>query len=237
MKTEVANESQTVAKIFAITQDQLNRDLALPWEIANRINEDYRSRSALPGDPSCLEAGRLHQMLLLAYAMQESGAMAMKHIVFLAGTAASDISTQVLMVALEKGRLRELSEMLLQIKNREGRSEKLAWTHGDGPADYEATSDKFIELVCKVSDSIQSVIFQRYRLTAVLDLYQKDYPRYYELFLKGQKHFSGRLGQKAVNSPLSKRSPKELLLIEQAIRIVRLAFAETPERQVLDYCI
>ena len=69
---------------------------------------------------------------------------------------------------------------------REGHPPSLGWPAGKGPADYEAAANEFTDLLLKIKDTMTLELFTRYRLTSVLDLFQKDRPRFNELVEKGR---------------------------------------------------
>jgi hypothetical protein len=238
MKTAVENESQTVAQFFSITQDQLARALATPWQIVNYLERERNSPKTCSADPSALEARRLHNLLLLAYAMQESDCIPLDKCIFLAGEAASEVSAKAVVAAMDKGQLKELSAVLNRIKERAGLTRQLGWMNGDGPADYEQASDQFCDLLLKINDTITVEVFRRYRLNAALELYQENSLRFHEMFYKGQKHFRVA-SRKAAPKPRVevKESPHAIQIMEQGLRMANLALGRIRSRAPLDYCI
>ncbi|HUR46972.1 MAG TPA: hypothetical protein VMZ27_13925 [Candidatus Saccharimonadales bacterium] len=236
MKTEtVENQSRTFQLLFSISQDQLDRDLATPCQIIKRLNREDNSVPGGAVDPSALEAQRLHNFLLLAYALQELDFYPLEKRIFIAGQAAAQVATKAVLAAMDKGRLKDLSQTLDRIKEREGLSGKLGWLQGDGPADYEQTSEEFAELIAKIHDTLIVEVFRRYRLSTALEIFQEKSLRFHKLFYKGQNECQVASGMTAPKTEIDpQESPNGIKIIEQGLRMETLARRRLTRRAALD---
>ena len=183
MKTS-ADRTRTFEHLFSIPGEILRQELSSPGELFGRLsNQQILPRGTTPSKQN---AWLLHRVLLLTFAMQESKKFAIADYLFMAADVASEVATEAMVAAMEKGRPRQLLLTLDRIKVREGRPYPLGWRRGAGPADYETAACELRTLLFKTYGTIKSELFSRYRLASVLEVFEKDTSRFNEIAHQGR---------------------------------------------------
>lgn len=212
---------------FAIRQEDINRDLAAPVDPQERFLSWQKAPIRCEDDLHKVEALGLHAILLDTYQFQEEG-HAVDDYIFLAAYAVNVVATDFVEVALENKPLKQLGELLDSIKAREGRANELGWVDGDGPLDYEKASNEYARFVVSLLEAVHTTVLTRYRLTAVLELYESDFIRYELLRSQGLERHRKQLPPNAsVGSQVTETSPNVRTFIEQALRQCNLGLAKS----------
>ncbi|HUR45043.1 MAG TPA: hypothetical protein VMZ27_04125 [Candidatus Saccharimonadales bacterium] len=229
------NKQRLFEHFFAIPEEDIKSSLASREGLTNCASAFEQSISDHAQDSAQQKAFHMHVLLLVARTLEELDCVPLHRFVFMAGFAADAISADVVDLAMDKGRLKELRTILDSIKTREDRSDELGWLNGNGPADYEAASDQFSELIIKIKQLMMVEVFRRYGLSSILKLYEMDPLRYYRLCLIGQKECLPKSVELTAGSQPT--SPKNLMLIDQGLRICHLATEKQPKAEPDDLAI
>ncbi len=153
-----------------IIKEDHGRAMANPKEVLKQLTDLPKS---IPPTPET-EASWTHLSLILANWAWQSGNVVGEVAAFHAILPAEQIAEAAGSVALEKGKLREISQNIDAIRTREGLEENEFWPIGHGPLDYQDQESQFEHQFDKIFDTVIVFVLNRYGLHELANLFDQD---------------------------------------------------------------
>jgi hypothetical protein len=158
----VSETADALKELFAIPAARITRDLAAadPEKLSAGVLADAQAQMADPGSCACDSADHLHRTLLLASATEADANVPREVALHQARMAAGHVADLACELAVEKGRIGELSEF---IESGDRTDEELAAA--------EAEADGLFD---RIHDTMLATVLRRYNLRRAADLFETD---------------------------------------------------------------
>jgi hypothetical protein len=228
-----SNQAQALKIFFGIPQAQIDGDLGEALFDIERILGELDMYHALAKEKRTpdLSARRYHNQMLQAHCWRKLPTACEDEALFFLKMATLDIVNDVGDMAMDAGRIGELTRQMMEIERREGLKENDYWSIGEGPADYQAAGAESEVLQTRVEETVFLHVLRRYRFNAAAELYEKN-PMEFEVM-----HEAGR--RRVMPGDFMKlnlnRSAEESLLKEYgqaAVDLLHQRMKENGEREV-----
>lgn len=167
---------QILALLYAIKPDVISRDLKNAEERLPEIIASISKLSEVTLDERTAadEARIAHMMMVQAYALCRMQNTLPEFRVFYASFGAGNIMQRAEAVALNQGRLAELTRQMGEIRLREGLAGDEFWFGEKGPVDHQKLEAEVDALEDQIVDTVMISVLNRYRLHEQAKIYEND---------------------------------------------------------------